>query len=71
MKLQYKFLVSAHIVKNGDFQRNPANKSSGKLITLQEFLKLAKTKAVPGVLVNIQVSNITNFGFLTKIYTSY
>ncbi|KAK8471194.1 hypothetical protein PHAVU_003G158000 [Phaseolus vulgaris] len=41
-------------VKNGDFLRNPANKTSGKLVTLQEFLEIAKTKAVPGVLVNIQ-----------------
>jgi len=67
MKLQYKFLVSAHIVKNGDFQRNPANKTSGKMVSLQEFLEIAKTKDVPGVLVNIQVSNISSFGFLTKI----
>jgi len=67
MKLQYKFLVSAQTVKNGDFLRNPANKTSGKLVTLQEFLEIAKTKAVPGVLVNIQVRNITNFRVLAKI----
>ncbi|CAJ1944796.1 unnamed protein product [Sphenostylis stenocarpa] len=46
--------LKPQIVKSGDFQRNPANRTSGKLVTLQEFLELAKTKGVPGVLVNIQ-----------------
>lgn len=36
-----------------DFQRNPANKNNGKFVTLAEFLELAKTKAVTGILVNI------------------
>ncbi|XP_061375783.1 glycerophosphodiester phosphodiesterase GDPDL7-like [Gastrolobium bilobum] len=36
-----------------DFQRNPANKNSGKFVTLPEFLELAKAKAVNGILVNI------------------
>ncbi|KAH6817397.1 SHV3-like 5 [Perilla frutescens var. frutescens] len=38
----------------GDLVRNPANKNSGKLMTLPEFLELAKTKAVHGVLISIQ-----------------
>ncbi|XP_027338398.1 glycerophosphodiester phosphodiesterase GDPDL7-like [Abrus precatorius] len=37
-----------------DFQRNPANKTSGKLITFSQFLELAKAKAVTGILVNIK-----------------
>ncbi|XP_061365835.1 glycerophosphodiester phosphodiesterase GDPDL7-like [Gastrolobium bilobum] len=37
-----------------DFQRNPAKKNSGKFVTLSEFLELAKTKAVTGILVNIK-----------------
>ncbi|QHO50493.1 hypothetical protein HN51_002296 [Arachis hypogaea] len=37
-----------------DFPRNPAEKNSGKFVTLAEFLELAKTKAVPGILINIQ-----------------
>lgn len=35
--------------------RNPANKNAGKLMTLTEFLEFAKTKAVHGVLISIQV----------------
>ncbi|GFP81712.1 glycerophosphodiester phosphodiesterase gdpdl7 [Phtheirospermum japonicum] len=38
----------------GSLIRNPANKNSGKLVTLSEFLALAKTKAVTGVLISIQ-----------------
>ncbi|XP_028208238.1 glycerophosphodiester phosphodiesterase GDPDL6-like isoform X2 [Glycine soja] len=54
-ELKYKFLVSAQMVsKSSDFLRNPANKTSGKIVTLSEFLELAKAKAVPGILVNIQ-----------------
>ncbi|KAK7329963.1 hypothetical protein VNO77_24146 [Canavalia gladiata] len=41
-------------IKGGGFLRNPANKTSGKFVTLQEFLDMAKTKAVPGILLNIQ-----------------
>ncbi|CAL5186866.1 unnamed protein product [Lathyrus oleraceus] len=37
-----------------DFQRNPANKNSGKFVTLTEFLELAKDKAVTGILINIE-----------------
>ncbi|CAK9175075.1 unnamed protein product [Ilex paraguariensis] len=33
--------------------RNPTNKNKSKLVTLSEFLELAKTKAVTGVLINI------------------
>lgn len=39
---------------DGDLVRNPANKNSGKFVTLLEFLELAKTRAVPGVLLFIQ-----------------
>ncbi|XP_059454470.1 glycerophosphodiester phosphodiesterase GDPDL6-like [Corylus avellana] len=37
-----------------DFHRNPAYKNAGKLTSLAEFLDLAKTNAVSGVLINIQ-----------------
>ncbi|KAF5445738.1 hypothetical protein F2P56_034768 [Juglans regia] len=37
-----------------DFQRNPAYKNAGKFTSLPEFLDLAKTMAVSGVLINIQ-----------------
>lgn len=43
-----------------NIQRNPANKNSGKFVTLPEFLELAKAKAVFGILVNISVSNTPN-----------
>ncbi|KAL2587711.1 hypothetical protein GLYMA_13G155100v4 [Glycine max] len=42
------------VSKGSDFLRNPANKTSGKFVTLSAFLELAKAKAVPGILVNIQ-----------------
>lgn len=38
----------------GEAVRNPANKNSGKFVTLAEFLELAKTRAVPGVLISIK-----------------
>ncbi|CAI9098893.1 OLC1v1035623C1 [Oldenlandia corymbosa var. corymbosa] len=41
-------------VFDGGLVRNPENKNAGKFVTLAEFLDLAKTKAVPGVLINIQ-----------------
>ncbi|XP_050378151.1 glycerophosphodiester phosphodiesterase GDPDL6-like [Argentina anserina] len=34
--------------------RNPANKDVGKLVTLTEFLELAKKKATTGIMINIQ-----------------
>ncbi|XP_062160104.1 glycerophosphodiester phosphodiesterase GDPDL6 [Alnus glutinosa] len=37
-----------------DFHRNPAYKNAGKFTTLTEFLDLAKTNAVSGVLIDIQ-----------------
>ncbi|KAL5066231.1 hypothetical protein RYX36_027968 [Vicia faba] len=40
--------------QGNDFQRNPADKNSGKFVTLPEFLELAKTKAVVGILIHIQ-----------------
>jgi hypothetical protein len=46
--------------QGNDFQRNPADKNNGKFVTLAEFLELAKTKAVGGILVHIPVSNIPN-----------
>ncbi|CAN8248423.1 unnamed protein product [Cochlearia groenlandica] len=36
------------------FQRNPANKNAGKFMTLVDFLEFSKTKAVAGVLINIE-----------------
>ncbi|GAV79984.1 GDPD domain-containing protein [Cephalotus follicularis] len=39
---------------NAGMQRNPANKNAGKLMTLAEFLEFAKTKAVSGILINIE-----------------
>ena len=38
---------------DGEFVRNPANRNSGKFVTLTEFLEHAKTRAVPGVLISI------------------
>jgi len=37
-----------------DLIRNPQNKNKGKFMMLSEFLELAKTKAVSGVLINIE-----------------
>ncbi|PQM42045.1 glycerophosphodiester phosphodiesterase GDPDL7 [Prunus yedoensis var. nudiflora] len=34
--------------------RNPANKDVGKLVTLSDFLEFSKTKAVSGILINIE-----------------
>ncbi|XP_054789848.1 glycerophosphodiester phosphodiesterase GDPDL7-like, partial [Prosopis cineraria] len=45
-------IVSPYV--NDGFQRNPINKNSGKLVTLSEFLDIAKAKAVSGILINIQ-----------------
>ncbi|KAK7265117.1 hypothetical protein RJT34_32733 [Clitoria ternatea] len=39
--------------KGSAFQRNPANKNSGKFVTLPQFLELAKAKGVTGILVNV------------------
>lgn len=49
--------ISAQIESffDGGLVRNPANRNSGKFVTLSEFLELAKTKAVTGVLISIQV----------------
>ncbi|MCD7456282.1 hypothetical protein HAX54_031119 [Datura stramonium] len=40
---------------NGDLARDPARKNVGKFVTLSDFLEFAKAKAVPGVLINIEV----------------
>ncbi|KAK4404208.1 Glycerophosphodiester phosphodiesterase GDPDL7 [Sesamum angolense] len=37
-----------------ELSRNPANKNSGKIVNLSEFLELAKQKAVPGVYISIE-----------------
>ncbi|KAK9275627.1 hypothetical protein L1049_022894 [Liquidambar formosana] len=41
-------------IPDSGLQRNPANKSKGKFMTLSEFLEFAKAKAVTGVLINIE-----------------
>lgn len=41
---------------NGDLVRDPARKNVGKFVTLSDFLEFAKTKKVPGVLINIEVN---------------
>nr|XP_027071624.1 glycerophosphodiester phosphodiesterase GDPDL7-like [Coffea arabica] len=41
-------------VFDGPLARNPANKNAGKFVTLNEFLDLAKKRAVTGVLINIE-----------------
>lgn len=38
--------------------RNPSNKNKGKIVTLPEFLELAKQRAVPGILINIEVRSL-------------
>uniref|UniRef100_A0A2C9UMM8 glycerophosphodiester phosphodiesterase n=1 Tax=Manihot esculenta TaxID=3983 RepID=A0A2C9UMM8_MANES len=48
------------------YPRNPAYKNAGKLVTLGQFLELAKTKAAYGILINIEVS-ISSFHFTWKI----
>lgn len=64
------FPFSAQIESNFDanLARNPANKNSGKFVTLPEFLELAKTKAVHGILISIKVSSswpmIKSFSYL-------
>ncbi|KAI3932273.1 hypothetical protein MKW98_024993 [Papaver atlanticum] len=52
--------------------RNPANKNAGKLILFSEFLELAKTKAVSGVMINIKNAAIlANKGFdISEIVSS-
>ncbi|CAK9168825.1 unnamed protein product [Ilex paraguariensis] len=35
-------------------QRNPANRNKGKFVTLSEFLEIAKSKGITGVLINIE-----------------
>lgn len=59
------------VSKGSDFLRNPANKTSGKFVTLSAFLELAKAKAVPGILVNIQVSNIPNFPIMLMLLATH
>ncbi|XP_019453338.1 PREDICTED: glycerophosphodiester phosphodiesterase GDPDL7-like [Lupinus angustifolius] len=39
--------------RGNDFPRNPADRNSGKFVTLPEFLELAKAKAVAGIMINI------------------
>ncbi|CAL0307076.1 unnamed protein product [Lupinus luteus] len=39
--------------QGNDFPRNPAERNSGKFVTLPEFLELAKAKAVAGIMINI------------------
>ncbi|CAH8366072.1 unnamed protein product [Eruca vesicaria subsp. sativa] len=46
--------IQSPFASAGEFQRNPANKNAGKFMTLSEFLEFGKTKAVTGVLINIQ-----------------
>ncbi|KAL3535065.1 hypothetical protein ACH5RR_003526 [Cinchona calisaya] len=41
-------------VFDGPLVRNPANKNAGNFVTLNEFLDLAKKRAVTGVLINIE-----------------
>ena len=38
----------------GELVRNPANRNNGNFVTLTEFLELAKTRTVPGVLISIK-----------------
>ena len=44
-------------VKDSGILRNPRNKNKGKLVTLDAFLELAKTKKTGGVLINIQYAS--------------
>ncbi|KAF6143670.1 hypothetical protein GIB67_021680 [Kingdonia uniflora] len=43
-------------IEDTGLPRNPANKNKGKLVLLPKFLKMAKTKAVSGVLINIKMN---------------
>ena len=57
---QLIFLISALIASPfsvaASYQRNPANKSKGKLVTLADFLEFAKQKKFAGILIDIRVS---------------
>ncbi|KAL1217560.1 Glycerophosphodiester phosphodiesterase GDPDL7 [Cardamine amara subsp. amara] len=46
--------IESPFLTSSGFQRNPANKNAGKFTTLDDFLEFSKTKAVTGVLINIE-----------------
>lgn len=59
---------------NGDLIRDPARKNVGKFVTLPDFLEFAKAKAVPGVLINIEViffSTLLCIDIYTYVVRSY
>ncbi|KAJ0090194.1 hypothetical protein Patl1_14733 [Pistacia atlantica] len=47
-------MESPFATETDTFQRNPQAKNQGKFVTIDEFLELAKTKAVTGVQINIE-----------------
>lgn len=49
-------MVSPFATDSGNFKRNPQAKNQGKFVTIDEFLKLAKTRGVTGIQINIEVT---------------
>ncbi|XP_044464339.1 glycerophosphodiester phosphodiesterase GDPDL7-like [Mangifera indica] len=47
-------MVSPFATDSGNFKRNPQAKNQGKFVTIDEFLKLAKTRGVTGIQINIE-----------------
>lgn len=48
-------LIASPFSNAAGMVRNPANKSKGKFVTLEDFLEFSKQKNVLGILINIQV----------------
>lgn len=53
---------------NGELVRDPARKNVGKFVTLSDFLEFAKAKAVPGVLINIEVSLFSTLYYFDHVF---
>ncbi|KAL0729259.1 hypothetical protein Bca4012_025352 [Brassica carinata] len=59
--------IQSPYLADGGFQRNPVNKNAGKFMTLVDFLKFSKAKAVTGVLINIQATSKKGLGIVDAV----